>query len=344
MKKTYGKASVIPEEVPTMRGYGCIGWAETQEDADAKNVKYKKGDYFTRNKNMTLYAVWGHLFFENNPRFEPVDSIREPENSYIKEAKKTVEKTNGVMEAYKEIYEKRCSVNYKPAGMSDDEYLNDIWERCTKLLGQKDIASLGTFASHVFPTFMIGKEACTFLDYYYSCKGGKITYDATNLVYCDPKLKEFLIDELNSVMDQLQMNLVAGETVTFADKDRAGTFNFRTIASENGEELDDIMTILNLTGAFSVGGVGYSMSGKCSFDGFIYKLDFEFYFQDYYDFYYPLDCKDKGIDDQSGGKMFGVYNDELAYLVYRGKAMPFETTGIFKDTVEWPATRKTGGR
>ena len=329
----YGTSVTIASVVPTKKGYVFKGWDTSSK---AETVVYSPKETYAKYRNVTLYAVWGlHPFFENNSRFEPVESIKEPVNSGVEALKKTVEKTNGVMLAYKEIYEKR-GIKRKPAGMSDDEYLADIWERSKT---QRAIAKAGTGASYLYPTFMIGREVFTFLDYYYSCRGGKVTYDATNLVYNDPALAYFLIDELNSVMDRLQMNLVEGETITFADKDAAGTFNFRT--SPTGEKYDTVTTLTNFTGAFSVGEVWYCMSGKCSFDGFMYKLDFEFYIQDYYDFYTPLDYNG---DDQSGHDVFGVYNDELAYLVYRGKAMPFETTGIFKDSVEWPATRAIGGR
>ena len=60
MKKTYGKAATIPADEPNLSGYEFLGWADSLADAKEKKISCYPGGYFTRNKNMTLYAVWGY--------------------------------------------------------------------------------------------------------------------------------------------------------------------------------------------------------------------------------------------------------------------------------------------
>lgn len=46
---------IIADKIPTFEGYQFVGWATSK---DATEAKYKAGDKYNENKDLTLYAVW----------------------------------------------------------------------------------------------------------------------------------------------------------------------------------------------------------------------------------------------------------------------------------------------
>ena len=53
--KTYGVALTLSSTAPTRTGHTFLGWAES---SDATTAAYSAGGSFTKNQNITLYAVW----------------------------------------------------------------------------------------------------------------------------------------------------------------------------------------------------------------------------------------------------------------------------------------------
>ena len=53
--KLSGETLIITSEVPEREGFSFLGWAENSVDTA---VKYKPGDEYTADKDVTLYAVW----------------------------------------------------------------------------------------------------------------------------------------------------------------------------------------------------------------------------------------------------------------------------------------------
>lgn len=54
----YGDVTRITKKEPTRSGYRFIGWAESQEDADAGIVMYKPNDVYLADISRQIYAVW----------------------------------------------------------------------------------------------------------------------------------------------------------------------------------------------------------------------------------------------------------------------------------------------
>lgn len=54
-KKTYGKTLKLSKDKPKKEGAKFLGWATK---ASATKAKYQPGDKYTKNKSVTLYAVW----------------------------------------------------------------------------------------------------------------------------------------------------------------------------------------------------------------------------------------------------------------------------------------------
>ncbi|MBQ9016243.1 MAG: InlB B-repeat-containing protein [Firmicutes bacterium] len=57
-KKTYGKALKLTTKKPTWAGYRFLGWSLEKKSGI---VAFRPGDKYTKNKAMTLYAVWKPL-------------------------------------------------------------------------------------------------------------------------------------------------------------------------------------------------------------------------------------------------------------------------------------------
>lgn len=53
--KEYGKNYTISTQIPVKTGYSFIGWSTTNSE---DNVDYKSGDTYTKNEQLTLYAIW----------------------------------------------------------------------------------------------------------------------------------------------------------------------------------------------------------------------------------------------------------------------------------------------
>ena len=321
----YGTSVTITSVVPTKKGYVFKGWDTSSK---AETVVYSPKETYAKYRNVTLYAVWGlHPFFENNSRFEPSSTVKEPNNPGV-EADVTVSDAE-----YQNIYDNRCSIKYKPEGMSDDEYLEDILNRAQ---AYKAIGKL----TNVSPIIPFGKEAVDLLDIYFSGKGGHYTYSAMHLYNNDSQLRVVVKEELKNVRSLMEEYLLPGETLTFVDKGPVGEINFGK--DENGDD-DFILSMTNIAGFYSLHGCSYDVSASCSFDGERYELEFAFYVQDSYDFYYAIGSKNEW---QAGCKAIhipgiieGVYNDELAYLHLKGKAKAFSNTGIIRLTTSWEAQK-----
>lgn len=54
----YGEVTRITQKVPTRSGYRFIGWAETEEEANAGIVSYRPNDVYLADKSRQIYAVW----------------------------------------------------------------------------------------------------------------------------------------------------------------------------------------------------------------------------------------------------------------------------------------------
>ncbi|MCI8272580.1 MAG: hypothetical protein HFJ55_00665 [Clostridia bacterium] len=72
--KLEGSSLIISTEAPTRTGYVFIGWSENQE---ATTVSYYGGDIYTKEQNITLYAVWQKEaeLDKTKPVIEKVDRI-----------------------------------------------------------------------------------------------------------------------------------------------------------------------------------------------------------------------------------------------------------------------------
>ena len=311
MKKTYGKASVIPEEVPTLPGYECIGWADSLADAKAKKVSGRPGEYFTRNKKMTLYAVWDRYdFFSHNERFKKTSKIQVPYNSAVESASKIKP------EHYMALYKERGS-KYNTDKLPDGLYILDIIERC------KYLATVG----------LVGKvspipEATGMLGHYLYGDGSRYTYDARRFVVGGSGVApDRYNQEINAVMREMEKTLLPGEEITFTDKNAADN-HITFMAVKNGLAND----LLEFNNFFAVkeGSIGISATGFRTMDG-VFHLDYYYFVQDYYDFYYPTGDK----NSQAENNVLGVYVDELAYLAAFELVHPFESCGVYHVAVNW---------
>ncbi len=54
-RKLKGNTIIITESKPQKKGYSFVGWCDSR---DGKEIKYKAGDVYTADEDITLYAVW----------------------------------------------------------------------------------------------------------------------------------------------------------------------------------------------------------------------------------------------------------------------------------------------
>ena len=258
----------------------------------------------------TLYAQYTGdtaAFFTANPRYKTATSAKTiPYNSSIASAK------NVTMDQYMAIYRSR-SGEYNTKGLSDEDYIKDIRSRAKVLDVGASVASV-----------TLTPEAGKLLKNYFHGDGSRLDYDGSNYVFDLTSGTAAYNKVANDLMDQMEKYLGAGQKITFVDKDSA---------SNHISFYPDGFDINGLNNFFAVKEGSTGVSGSCTFDGSVYRMDLYFYVQDYYDFYY----EDGDLNSQADYHLFTVYIDELAYLVPFGYAKPYESCGIFHTKIAWYA-------
>ncbi len=321
---------VLSEDTPKRIGYDFQGWGLTPSD---KVVAYKPGDQYTRNMDVTLYAIWKSNGFWD--RFEVTYSIHEPYNSAVASAKRTsLDQYWKIFQERKETYIDRVpyekdSNPWEPifvdvggveriSNRREKKYIHSLQGR---LLLHYGIGTLGA-ATPVVP------DAAYFLGYYLSARGEKVTYGLSSYLYGRNILTDCFNSEVNSIMRKMETGLVKGQSIVFTDKNAGKnkisftTNSFSNTDTDNSREWNGFLGIKEGS---------YGVSAKCSYDGDLYTMELCFYLQDYYDFYYEA----TDWNNQGGFAIAGVYGDELAFLVPWGLAKPFENTGVVRVRINW---------
>ena len=261
------------------------------------------------NASSTLYAQYivnPDAFFIANPQYKRTSKVKTiPYNSGIEKAKTTKK------EEYDKAFNDRLA-KYNKLGLSKDDYLADLLLRVAVL--QEGITAAGLIGAG---------NACEMFYYYIYGTGGRYDYDARALVENSPAGTKKYNSTVNNLMQEMERFLSEGQKLTFVDKDTSQKQNRISFAS-----------VADLNGFFAINSGSTGVSGACTFDGSVYKMDLYFYIQDFYDFYYPED------NWQAKKLFFTVYVDELNFLVSSGTAVPYETCGIYHTTIEWTKGQK----
>ena len=82
LTKTHGVALTLPSAEPTRSNYVFLGWAETQ---GATTGQYQASGSFTKNANVTLYAIWGNPDYNItfNANFPASATNSQPSNTTV---------------------------------------------------------------------------------------------------------------------------------------------------------------------------------------------------------------------------------------------------------------------
>ncbi len=281
----------------------------------------------------TLYAQYvnnADAFFTYNTKYEAAPSAKSvPYNSDIVAAKQVgYDEYMRIFKERKGLY-KSDDVNSENY-MSDEDYIEDIWERSCYLL---ELGALGGQLGLV-------PEGAELLYYYFFGAGGRYEYDATNFMRTRQKARDAYHAYTNELMRQMEIYLGKGQRITFVEKDVANNdmeFTLDSPIPNVPDQFADIASALDITGYnayVGVKGCETGVSGSCTFDGSVYKMDLYFYVEDFYKFYY------KDGEGQARSKMFFVENNELAFLVPFGYATPYESCGIYHTSIEWTEGQK----
>ena len=258
--------------------------------------------------NTTLYAHYkfnSNAFFNANPRYKATSGIQVPYNSAIEAAK------NVTMDQYMDIFRRR-SPKYNTKGLSDSDYIDDVRNRALVLVGGAALAqySFASDAGHLLSNYFLGD-------------GSRYDYSAANYVFDYSSGTEAYNKVANDLMDSMERYLAKDQSITFTDKDSASNpISF-------GPAVWTDLTGWNNFLAVKSGSTG--VSGTCTFDGSVYRMDLYFYVQDYYDFYY----EDGDWNSQADYEFISVHIDELAYLVPFGMATPFESCAVLHTRIAW---------
>ncbi len=258
--------------------------------------------------NTTLYAHYkfnSNAFFNANPRYKATSGIQVPYNSAIEAAKGVT------MDQYMDIFRRR-SPKYNTKGLSDLEYIEDVRNRALVLVGGAALAQY-TFAA----------DAGHLLSNYFVGDGSRYDYSASNYVFDYSSGTEAYNKVANDLMDSMEKYLAKDQTITFTDRDSAAN----PISFAPAVKTD--LTGWNNFLAVKCGSTG--VSGTCTYDGSVYRMDLYFYVQDYYDFYY----EDGDWNSQADYEFLTVHIDELAYLVPFGMATPFESCAVLHTRIAW---------
>ncbi len=304
-KKTYiagdKYGSLPPGPTPSKKNQKFNGWY----NARSGGIKITSNSVVSSSYT-TLYAQYvndTNAFFTANPRFKPANNAKtEPYNSAVEAAKGVT------MDQYVTLFTNHSPL-YDKKNLGGRLYALDILDR-SKL----------TLAAAAAGRFTITPEASELLFRYLGAKGEKYVYDGTNYALDFSVGTGEYNKVANNLMRQMEKYLGKGQKITFVDKNAAAN---RISFTDAG--FDDLNGFLGV----KEGSTG--VSGSCTFDGSVYKMDLYFYIQDYYDFYYEDDDPNSQSDFQLGL----IYMDELAFLVPFNLAKPYETTAVFHTCIEW---------
>lgn len=328
-------ALILTTDKPMRLGYEFVGWGVSPTSTRAS---YQPGDRFTKNMDVTLYAIWeSNGFWE---RYEVTHSIHEPYNSAVAGAKGIT------MDQYWKMFQDRKKLYISK---NIDASLSDPWKQLSApiegverkytarelkyILGVLERTGLHRLAGLIGDKAIIVPDAAYMLGYYFNGGGEKLTYGLDHYLYSGSLVMKCFDAEVNDIMRKMEGGLSKNQSVVFTDKNAAkNRISFNT-KSYSGTETD---ASYDLNGFFGIKEGSYGLSGKCSFDGEVYTMDICFYLQDFYDFYYG----DNDPNSQSRYQLAGVYGDELAFLVAWGLAKPFENTGVLHVQMTWHAGQK----
>lgn len=263
------------------------------------------------NDTRTLYAHYVYDFFSEKSwlKLEPAKTSKTiPFNSVIQRQK-------GITIAdYQAIFDDRLK-EYKSADDTADEYYADLLQRVMKVDTVIGLAGIGCpVASDLYFHYRYGN-------------GDLLEYDASHFILgTDLGLAEFKRYTLD-IMKRME-KLVPGQKVTFVDENTGSRDYVNFIP-------DPLYDISEWDSHYAVRAAWLGPSGSCVFDGSTYKLDLYFYVQDYYHFYYPKNVAERKAGLGLNGIGYIVQNDELAFLVIRGYAKPFESCGVYHVSLDW---------
>lgn len=253
----------------------------------------------------TLYAHYVYdpeAFFKDNQYKEPGIAKVIPENSSIKDSKKIGN------DEYMDLFKNRSSI-YNTQGLRTQDYIQGVRTRALAVL---DVAkAAGTICT---------PDAAALLNHYLHGDGSRYDYSAHNYVFDRSVGTKTYNKTVNDLMRKMEAYLLKGKRLTFVDKDSK-----KNKISFTDAGWDDINGFLAVKEGYT------GVSGSCSYDGSVYRMDLYFYVQDYYDFYY----KDGDPNSQASFDVLGICLDELAFLVPFGYAKPFESCAVFHARISW---------